>query len=106
MEIPNPHPRRRTVTKRDLAKQVGASVGVSVENAEKSITALLEAIRRAVGAGGRVELRKFGVFEPRFVRERSNSGYHAITGKPLHMGSSVRFKFRTARGLKNLKVGG
>jgi nucleoid DNA-binding protein len=93
-----------TTTKRDLARQVAAKCGIDIEVAEKSIEATLESIRRAVGAGGRVELRKFGVFRPRYVRERI-SGINPHTGRPVHIKACVRFSFKTACNLHSLKVG-
>ena len=95
-------------TKRDLAKQVAASVkGIDTETAEKSISALLEAICRAVGAGRKVQLNRFGVFRPRYIREKT---YHAgmnvkRTGESFRVPASVRFSFKSARGLNSLKIG-
>ena len=93
------------VTKRDIARQAAASAGISVRMATDIINTVLVSIRRAVGSGQKVELRNFGVFRPRYTRERI-SGFHAKTGAPLSIPASVRFSFKTARSLKNLKIGG
>lgn len=97
--------RKGTVTKKDIIRQVSVSSDIPIRLARASVDATLEAIRRSVGAGMTVELRRFGVFWPRVTRERiiENRGG---SGKSCLVPASIRFGFKTARTLKNLKIGG
>jgi nucleoid DNA-binding protein len=92
-------------TKRDIARQAARAVGISIEDAEKTINVALEMIKRTVGAGGKVELRRFGVFRPKHIRERICAGVNPQTGKPVHIKNSVRLNFKPARSLHSLRIG-
>lgn len=93
------------VTKNDIAREVAKATGLTIVKSEVAIQAILDSICRAVGAGQRVEMRNFGVFRPRYVREMT-SGLNRHSGAPLKIPASVRFSFKVARSIADLKIGG
>ena len=59
--------RRLTVNRSDLVERLAAPFGLTIEESEAVLAAVLEEISRELASGGRVELRGFGAFT---VRER------------------------------------
>lgn len=58
------------MTRKDLAKEVAGDMGLSQAFIRDVIDGVLEGIRNSLVRGERVELRNFGVFTPRAMRER------------------------------------
>lgn len=55
----------KTVTKRDLSKAVAKKHNIVQAEAKEIIQTLLDQIVEEISKGNRLELRDFGVFEPR-----------------------------------------
>lgn len=58
------------MTRKDLAKEVARDMGLSQAFIRDVIDGVLRGIHNSLVRGERVELRNFGVFTPRMVRER------------------------------------
>lgn len=68
-------------TKKEIAKEVADELDISQTLAGKAVQATLDSILSGLVADGRIELRKFGVFE---IRERAEKQTrHPKTGEPV-----------------------
>jgi DNA-binding protein HU-beta len=86
-------PRRRgAVIKLDIVNAVVNATGVSRTRAEEAVEAVFDAMKKALGRGERIELRRFGVFgvKPR----KTGIGRNPRTGQEVTIppGKAVRFK--------------
>jgi DNA-binding protein HU-beta len=80
------------VIKLDIVNAVVNRTGVSRTKAEQAVETVFEAMKRALGKGERIELRRFGVFN---VRPRKTGiGRNPRTGQEVSIppGKAVRFK--------------
>jgi DNA-binding protein HU-beta len=78
--------------KQDIIQQVVERTGLPKNKAEAAVDAIFESLKRALGAGDRIELRGFGVFN---VRPRKTGiGRNPRTGTEVTItpGKAVRFK--------------
>lgn len=89
--------------KQDIVNRIAGTIDITKVKAEKSVEAVLEALRQAMKNGERIELRGFGVFivKPR----KSGVGRNPRSGDvvPIPSGKTVRFK--PGKGIKFIKVG-
>ena len=58
------------MTRKDLARQIAADMGLSQIIVRDVIDGILKGISDSLARGERVELRNFGVFKTRTMRER------------------------------------
>jgi DNA-binding protein HU-beta len=80
------------VIKLDIVNAVVNKTGVTRTKAEQAVETVFEAMKRALGKGERIELRRFGVFN---VRPRKTGiGRNPRTGQEVSIppGKAVRFK--------------
>ena len=78
--------------KLDIVNAVVNKTGVSRTKAEQAVETVFEAMKKALGNGERIELRRFGVFN---VRPRKTGiGRNPRTGQEVSIppGKAVRFK--------------
>ncbi|HVA94895.1 MAG TPA: HU family DNA-binding protein [Candidatus Dormibacteraeota bacterium] len=78
--------------KLDIVNAVVSKTGVSRSKAEQAVETVFDAMKRALGKGERIELRRFGVFN---VRPRKTGiGRNPRTGQEVSIppGKAVRFK--------------
>ena len=78
--------------KLDIVNAVVNKTGVSRTKAEQAVETVFEAMKKALGKGERIELRRFGVFN---VRPRKTGiGRNPRTGQEVSIppGKAVRFK--------------
>ena len=78
--------------KLDIVNAVVNKTGVTRTKAEQAVETVFEAMKRALGKGERIELRRFGVFN---VRPRKTGiGRNPRTGQEVSIppGKAVRFK--------------
>src|SRR5947207_7789026 len=78
--------------KLDIVNLVAERTGVPKQKAEQVVDSLFEAMKNALSAGKRIELRGFGVF---VVKPRKRGvGRNPRTGKevPIPAGKTIRFK--------------
>jgi DNA-binding protein HU-beta len=80
------------VIKLDIVNAVVNKTGVTRTKAEQAVETVFETMKRALGKGERIELRRFGVFN---VRPRKTGiGRNPRTGQEVSIppGKAVRFK--------------
>ncbi len=88
----------KVLTKRDIAKQVASRMGATCADAADAVQCTLDIIAEHLMAGGRIELRDFGVFE---IKERKGG----IGRNPRHPEQTVEIpprkviKFRAGKNL-------
>ena len=78
--------------KLDIVNAVVGKTGVSRTKAEQAVETVFDAMKKALGKGERIELRRFGVFN---VRPRKTGiGRNPRTGQEVSIppGKAVRFK--------------
>ena len=78
--------------KLDIVNAVVNKTGVSRTKAEQAVETVFDAVKKALGKGERIELRRFGVFN---VRPRKTGiGRNPRTGQEVSIppGKAVRFK--------------
>ncbi|HET6144094.1 MAG TPA: HU family DNA-binding protein [Candidatus Saccharimonadales bacterium] len=78
--------------KLDIVNAVVNKTGVSRTKAEQAVETVFDAMKKALGKGERIELRRFGVFN---VRPRKTGiGRNPRTGQEVSIppGKAVRFK--------------
>jgi len=78
--------------KLDIVNMVAERTGVPKQKAEQVVDALFEAMKAALAAGERIELRGFGVF---VVKDRKRGvGRNPRTGEEVAIpaGKTIRFK--------------
>ncbi len=81
-----------SVIKVDIVNEVVNRSGMTKTKAEIAVESVFEAMKKALAAGDRIELRGFGVFN---VRPRKTGiGRNPRTGQEVHIppGKAVRFK--------------
>ncbi|UCF36162.1 MAG: integration host factor subunit beta [Acidobacteriota bacterium] len=80
------------MVKQDIVSRVAEQKGITKVKAEIAVDAFFDALKNALKAGERIELRGFGVFvvKPR----KSGIGRNPRTGAevPIPPGKTVRFK--------------
>lgn len=87
------------MTKMDLVAQVAQLAELSKKDAEKAVTATIDAITTALAEGDKVQLIGFGTFE---VRERAErKGHNPRTGKEMVIPASKAPAFKAGKGLKD-----
>jgi len=80
------------VIKLDLVNAIVQKTNISRSKAEQAVETVFEAMKRALGRGERIELRRFGVFN---VKPRKTGiGRNPRTGQQVNIppGKAVRFK--------------
>lgn len=86
------------MTKGELVDAVAEGSGLSRAEAGKAVTAVFDAIKDELVAGGKVSLVGFGNFE---VRHRAaRTGRNPQTGAPVEIAASKAPAFKAARPLK------
>lgn len=87
------------MTKVELIAQVAESAELTKKQAEKAVSAMLDAVSGALAAGDKVSLVGFGTFE---VRERAaHMGRNPRTGKMININASKVPAFKAGKGLKD-----
>ena len=87
------------MTKAELIAVVGEKAGLTKKDADKAVTAVLEAITETLVNGEKVSLVGFGTFE---VKERAERmGHNPQTGEAIVIGASKAPVFKAGTALKN-----
>ena len=87
------------MTKTDLIAKVAEQAELSKKDAEKAVTATIEAISAALVAGDKVQLVGFGTFE---VRERAErKGRNPRTKEEITIPASKLLAFKAGKALKD-----
>ena len=87
------------MTKAELIAVVGEKAGLTKKDADKAVTAVLEAITETLVNGEKVSLVGFGTFE---VKERAERmGHNPQTGDAIVIAASKAPVFKAGTALKN-----
>ncbi len=92
MEILMP---QQTVTKKDLAKSLSDKHDIVQSDAKELVQTLLDTIADEISTGNRLELRDFGVFEPRVRNARK--ARNPKTNEPVSVGPKVVIGFKAGK---------
>lgn len=87
------------MTKSDLINAVASSAELSKKDAEKAVSATVEAISSALAEGEKVQLVGFGTFEVRDRKERD--GRNPLSGEPMHIPATKVPAFKAGKALKD-----
>ena len=87
------------MTKAELIAVVGEKAGLTKKDADKAVSAVLEAITETLANGEKVSLVGFGTFE---VKERAERmGHNPQTGDTMVIAASKAPAFKAGTALKN-----
>ena len=87
------------MNKTELVEVVSSKAGVTKTEAQKVVTATLDAIVQGVVADGKVMLRGFGTFE---TRQRSaRNGRNPRTGEVIKIKATKAPAFKPGKGMKD-----
>ncbi len=87
------------MNKTELVGEVSKKTGLTRENADRALGAVVEAITEALAAGEKVQLVGFGSFE---VRERpERTGRNPRSGETIVIPAAVTPVFKPGKGLKD-----
>ena len=88
------------MTKTELMNAVAEKAGFSKKDADKAVSAVLEAITDALTSGEKVQLVGFGTFE---VKDKpARMGINPSTGEKIEIDARKAVSFKPAKNLKEL----
>lgn len=91
------------MNRNDLREAIATETGLSGVDADRALTALLDAVSASLAAGDKVTLPGFGTFE---VRQRSaRTGRNPQTGEAMEIAASLSPAFKAAAALKRRVAG-
>ena len=87
------------MTKTDLIAQVAANTEMSKKSAEQAVSAVFEALGKAMTEGEKITISGFGTFE---VRERAaRQGRNPHTGETIEIAAAKAPAFKPGKALKD-----
>ena len=86
--------------KTELIAAVAEQSGLSKKDAEKALTAALDAIIKAVAEGDKVQLTGFGTFEQR--QRNARTGVDPRTGNSIEIPASKVPAFKAGKAFKDI----
>ena len=87
------------MNKTELVNAVALKSELTKKDAEKAVSAVLDAIKEAVAAGDKVQLIGFGTFE---VKDRAaKAGRNPATGEAIEIPASKQIKFSAGKTFKD-----
>ena len=92
-----------SVTRADLIERLALSAGISVHDAKLVLSTVLDEIAAGLAEGHRVELRGFGIFEPK--RHPARQARNPQTGELVTVATKASVHFKTGRGMHLLLNG-
>jgi DNA-binding protein HU-beta len=87
------------MTKTELITITAEKTGMTKKDAEKAVSAVLEAIAADLAAGNRVQLAGFGTFETKTRAART--GRNPKTNETIEIAASTSVGFKPAKALKD-----
>lgn len=85
-----------TVTKKDLVSAVAEKCNCQQNTAHEAVQTLLDRIIHELSKGNRIELREFGVFEPRLRNKHEARNPKTKASVVVPSRASVKFKIGRA----------
>ncbi len=86
--------------KNDLIDVIKEQTGISKKDADKALTAVLDAIINAVAAGEKVQISGFGTFEQR--QRNARTGVNPRTGNSIDISASKVPAFKAGKAFKDI----
>jgi len=86
------------VTKREIVRRIADELGCSQLETMQIVQKTLDAIINVLAAGGRVELRNFGVFDVKKLKPRN--ARNPRTGETVMVGERFTVTFRPGRAVE------
>ena len=87
------------MTKTDLIAQVAANTEMSKKDAERAVSAMFEALGKAMAEGEKITISGFGTFE---VKERAaRTGKNPATGASIEIPASKAPAFKPGKAFKD-----
>lgn len=86
--------------KNDLIDVIKEQTGISKKDADKALTAVLDAIINAVAAGEKVQISGFGTFEQR--QRNARTGVNPRTGNSIDISASKVPAFKVGKAFKDI----
>jgi DNA-binding protein HU-beta len=87
------------MTKNELIAISAEKAGMTKKDAEKAVSAVLEAITAELAAGNRVQLAGYGTFETKTRAART--GRNPKTNETIEIAASTSVGFKPAKALKD-----
>ena len=87
------------MTKTELIAIAAEKAGMTKKDAEKAVSAVLEAIAAELAAGNRVQLAGFGIFETKTRAART--GRNPKTKESIEIPASTSVTFKASKTLKD-----
>ena len=87
------------MNKAELIAAVAAKTGLTKKDAEKVVSATIDAITAALAKGDKVQLAGFGIFEVKHREART--GRNPRTGETMEIAASKVPSFKAYNGLKD-----
>ena len=87
------------MTKTELIAITAEKAGMTKKDAEKAVSAALEAIAAELAAGNRVQLAGFGIFETKTRQART--GRNPKTKETIEIPASTSVAFKASKTLKD-----
>jgi DNA-binding protein HU-beta len=87
------------MTKTELIAITAEKTGMTKKDAEKAVSAVLDAISADLAAGNRVQLAGFGTFETKTRAART--GRNPKTNETIEIAASTSVGFKPAKALKD-----
>ena len=87
------------MNKAELSEAVAEKTGLTLQNAERAVDAVLDSLTEALASGSKVQIPGFGSFE---VRERSaREGKNPSTGETIQIPAAKIAVFKPGKNLKD-----
>lgn len=91
------------MNKHELVSAIAQNAEISKKDAERALSATVEAITKALAEGDKVQIVGFGTFE---VRERAaRQGKNPRTGEAIEIAASKQPAFKAGKALKDVVNG-
>ncbi len=81
-----------TVTKKELIDRIAVDTGLSRADVKKSLQAFLDQVIAELAEGNRLELRDFGIFEPKHRAPRTAQNPRTLERVEVPARRTVKFK--------------
>lgn len=88
------------MNKKELVEEVAKHLGASKTDAEKSVNAVVETIKKGVIKDGEVQLVGFGSFKTR--KRKARTGLNPRTKEPIKIKATKTVAFRPGKAFKEM----
>ncbi|MBI3893220.1 MAG: HU family DNA-binding protein [Candidatus Wallbacteria bacterium] len=88
------------MNKQDLAQAIAQKTGLSLKDSASAIDAIVEAVKKALKKGERVQLAGFGSWETR--KRAARNGINPKTGEKIKIKARTVPKFNAGKELKDV----